>query len=52
MEFEKDIMRNITFFLVEKCRVLNKRGYTGILLTDLSKAFHCINHGTCKATAY
>ena len=31
--------------LVEKCReVLDKRGYTGILLTDLSKAFYCINH--------
>ena len=31
--------------LVEKCReVLDKRGYAGILLTDLSKAFDCINH--------
>ena len=31
--------------LVEKCRkILDKRGYVGILLTDLSKAFHCINH--------
>ena len=31
--------------LVEKCReVLDKRGYAGILLTDLSKAFNCINH--------
>ena len=31
--------------LVEKCReVLDKRGYAGILLTDLSKAFECINH--------
>ena len=31
--------------LVEKCpEVLNKRGYVGILLTDLSKAFDCINH--------
>ena len=31
--------------LVEKCReVLDKRGYAGILLTDLSKDFDCINH--------
>ena len=31
--------------LVEKCReVLDKRGYAGILLTDLSKVFGCINH--------
>ena len=31
--------------LVEKCcEVLDKRGYAGILLTDLSKAFDCINH--------
>ena len=31
--------------LVEKCReVLDKPGYAGILLTDLSKAFDCINH--------
>ena len=31
--------------LVEKCReVFNKRCYAGILLTDLSKAFDCINH--------
>ena len=31
--------------LIEKCReVLDKRGYDGVLLTDLSKAFDCINH--------
>ena len=31
--------------LVQKCReVLDKRGYAGILLTDLSKPFDCINH--------
>ena len=31
--------------LVEECReVLDQRGYAGILLTDLSKAFDCINH--------
>ena len=30
---------------VEKClEVLDKRGYAAILLTDLSKAFDCINH--------
>ena len=31
--------------MVEKCReVLDKREYAGILLSDLSKAFDCINH--------
>ena len=31
--------------LVEKCcDVLDKRDYAGILSTDLSKAFDCINH--------
>ena len=31
--------------LVEKCReVSDKQGYAGMLLTDLSKAFDCINH--------
>ena len=31
--------------LVEKCsEVLDERDYAGILLTDLSKAFDCINH--------
>ena len=31
--------------LIEKCRkFLDKRGYAGILVTDLSKAFDCINH--------
>ena len=31
--------------LLEKCReVFDKRGYVGIPLTDLSKAFDCINH--------
>ena len=30
--------------LTEKCRkVLNKRGFAGLLLTDLSKAFDCID---------
>ena len=41
--------------LVEKCReVLDKQGYVGILLTDLSKAFYCINHGLliAKPRAY
>ena len=33
------------FVLVEKYReVLEKQGHAGILLTDLSKAFGCINH--------
>ena len=31
--------------LIEKCRkVLNKRGFSGLLLTDLSKDFDCIDH--------
>ena len=31
--------------MVEKCHeVLDKRNYAGILLSDLSKAFDCINH--------
>ena len=31
--------------LIEKCRkVLDKRGFAGLLLTDLSKAFNCIDH--------
>ena len=31
--------------LIEKCRkVLDKRGFTGLLLTDLSKALYCIDH--------
>ena len=31
--------------LIEKCRkVLDKQGFAGLLLTDLSKAFDCIDH--------
>ena len=31
--------------LIEKCHeVLDKRGYAGVLLIDLSKGFACINH--------
>ena len=31
--------------LIEKCHeILDKQGYAGILLTDLSKGFDCINH--------
>ena len=38
-------MQHCLLVLVEKCReVLDKRGYAGILLTDLSKASDCINH--------
>ena len=38
-------MQYFLLVLVEKCReVLDKRDYAGILLTDLSKAFDCINH--------
>ena len=40
VDFEKNLLA-----LVEKCReVLDKRRYAGILLTDLLKAFDCINH--------
>ena len=44
--FRKNLnAQNCLLVLVEKCReVLDKRGYDGILLTDLSKAFDCINH--------
>ena len=38
-------MQHCFFVLVGKCREnLDKRGYARILLTDLSKAFDCINH--------
>ena len=31
--------------LIEKCRkVLDQRGFAGLLLTDLSKVFDCIDH--------
>ena len=31
--------------LIEKCgKVLDKRGFAGLLLTDLSKSFDCIDH--------
>ena len=31
--------------LIEKCRkILDKQGFAGLLLTDLSKAFDCIDH--------
>ena len=46
MDFEKKNNAQHCFLvLVEKCReVLDKRAYAGILLTDLSKAFDCINY--------
>ena len=38
-------MQHCLLVLVEKCcEVLDKQGYAGILLTDLSKSFNCINH--------
>ena len=41
----RDIVSNILTGLIEKCRkVLDKRGFAGLLLTDLSKAFDCIAH--------
>ena len=42
----RDIVCNICLLvLIEKCRkVLDKRGFAGLLLTDLSKAFDCIDH--------
>ena len=31
--------------LIEKCRkVLDKQGFAGLLITDFSKAFNCIDH--------
>ena len=39
--------------LIEKCRkVLDKRGFTGYLLTYLSKAFDCIDHELLIAKLY
>ena len=39
--------------MVAKCReVLDKRVYAGILLTDLSKVFDCINHELLIATLH
>ena len=32
-------------FLIETCRkTIDKKGFAGILMTDLSKAFDCIDH--------
>ena len=40
---KKNLLHNTA--LVEKCReVSDKQGYAGILLTDLSKSFDCINN--------
>ena len=39
--------------MVAKCReILDKRVYAGILLTDLSKVFDCINHELLIATLH
>ena len=38
-------MQYCLLVLVEKCRkVLDKRGFAGLLLTDLSNGFDCIDH--------
>ena len=46
VDFEKKInAQHCLLVLVEKCsEVLDKLGYAGILLIDLSKAFDCINN--------
>ena len=43
--FVRHSTQHCLLVLIEKCRkVLNKRGFVGLLLTDLSKAFDCIDH--------
>ena len=43
--FVRHSTQHCLLVLIEKCRkVLNKRGFVGVLLTDLSKAFDCIDH--------
>ena len=37
--------QNCLLFMIEKWRkCLDNKGKTGVLLTDLSKAFDCLNH--------
>ena len=41
----RDSAQHWLMVLIEKCcKALNKRGFAGLLLTDLSKAFDCIDH--------
>ena len=45
-DFTKDLMhKHCLLLLIEKCReALDKRGYAGVVLTDLSKALDFIDH--------
>ena len=41
----RDFPQHCLLVLIEKCRrVLDKRGFVGLLLTDCSKSFNCTDH--------